>query len=227
MSAAHVGVAVRLKDKTMANLNLFTHPGTFRRINLKFIHEWLAPHRDYLGQRGFTLASAVTEGPVDYERLAAVFMEPDAAMPRQLMHSVALIHEMANEDAMTALLEGARQRNIPLEVGDDPDPADVAVQMWLKDPDLLEELHQLHQLDRPRGFVHFVTDRDPIPAFREPTDVQTAELEAALASGISNTSAAGARGCGCIGVRTSFGFCSGMVWRADGKKYCHRTGRTR
>jgi hypothetical protein len=165
----------------MANLNLFTHPGTFRRINLKFIHDWLAPHRDYLGQRGFALPEATAHGPLDYERLAAVFMEPDTAMPRQLMHSVALIHEMANDDAMNALLDGARQRNIPLEVGDDPDPADVAVQMWLKDPDLLEELHQLHQLDRPRGFVHFVTDRDPIPEFREPTDVQTADLEAVLA----------------------------------------------
>lgn len=165
----------------MANLNLFTHPATFRRIKPQFLNEWLAPFRDYLGRRGFTLPAAATEGPIDYELLAAVFMEPDAAMPRELMHSAALIHEMANEDAMNALIEGARPRNILLEVGDDPDPADVAVQMWLRDPELLEELHQLHQLDRPRAFVHFVTDREPVPTFHYPADNQIAELEAELA----------------------------------------------
>lgn len=165
----------------MANLSLFTHPATFRRIKPQFLNEWLSPYREYLGQRGLTLPVPEAEGPIDYERLAAVFMEPDAAMPRQLMHSASLIHEMANEDAMNALIEGARPRNILLQVGNDPDPADVAVQMWLRDPELLEELHQLHQLDRPRAFVHFVTERDPAPALREPADNQIAELEADLA----------------------------------------------
>lgn len=183
----------------MANLSLFTHPATFRRIKPQFLSEWLSPFREYLGQRGFTLPDVASRQPspgaiappspapagegqrIDYERLAAVFMEPDAAMPRQLMHSASLIHEMANEDAMNALIEGAGPRNILLEAGDDPDPADVAVQMWLRDPELLEELHQLHQLDRPRAFVHFVTDRDPVPGFHEPADNQIAELEADLA----------------------------------------------
>lgn len=165
----------------MANLNLFTHPATFHRMKPLFLNRWLTPYREYLAQRGFTLPAPGVEGPIDYERLAAVFMEPDAAMPRDLMHSAALIHEMANEDAMNALIEGAQPRNILLEVGDDPDPADVAVQMWLHDADLLEELHQLHQLDRPRAFVHFVTDANPLPEFREPSDNQIVGLEAELA----------------------------------------------
>jgi hypothetical protein len=139
----------------------------------EFLIAWLAPAREYLAQRGLTLPTDGADGPVDYERLAAVFMEPDAAMPRRLMHSAGLIHEMANESTMSTLLDGARQRGVELEVGDDPDPADVAVQLWLYDPNLLEELHQLHQLDRPRGFVHFVTDRDPVPGCRQQQAVRS------------------------------------------------------
>ena len=165
----------------MNNLNLFTHPGTFRRIQLQYLHAWLWPWREYLAGRGFAPPDAAADWAVDYERLAAIFMEPDAAMPRRLMHSASLIHEMSNDDAMQALLDGARLERVDLNVGDDPDPTDVAVQVWLVDPDLLEELHNQHQLDRPRSFVHFTTDRQPVPEFREPSDVAITALEAELA----------------------------------------------
>jgi hypothetical protein len=164
----------------MANLNSFTHPGTFRRIRPQDLISWLAPWRDYLARRGFTLPADPGE-PIDYDALAAVFMEPDTEMPRELMHSACMIHEMSNDGAMQSLLDGAKTERIELQVGDDPDPADVAVQLWLHDPDVLEELHNLHQLDRPRGFVHFTTDRDPVPEFREPTDEQLTTLENDLA----------------------------------------------
>jgi hypothetical protein len=39
----------------------------------------------------------------------------------------------------------------------------------------------VHQLDRPRSFVHFTTDRHPVPAFSEPSDVTMTALETALA----------------------------------------------
>ncbi len=165
----------------MSNINLFTHPETFRRIQLKGLCAWLGQWRDYLARRGFTVPDPAADSAVDYEGLAAVFMEPDGEMPRQLMHSAAMIHEMANEGAMGALLERARQENIKLDVGDDPDPADVAVQMCLGHADVLEEVHNLHQLDRPRSFVHFTTDRRRVPTFREPTDGALAGLEAEIA----------------------------------------------
>jgi len=165
----------------MNNLNLFTHPATFRRIQTEHLHAWLWPWREYLAERGFSIPATAANWAVDYDRLASIFMEPDAGMPRPLMHSASLIHEMANEDAMLALLDGIRMERLELNVGDDPDPADVAVQVWLADPDLLEELHNLHQLDRPRAFVHFTTDRNPVPAFSEPSDVTLTGLETELA----------------------------------------------
>lgn len=148
----------------------------------EYLCRWLEPARDYLAGRGFTLPPSGESAPLDYERLASIFMEPDAGMPRELAHSASLIHEMSTEAAMNDLLEGTRHLGVELPIGDDPDPVDVAVQVWLVDPKILEELHQMHQLDRPRGFVHFVTDRLPVPAFEEPTAGQLADLEANLAN---------------------------------------------
>jgi hypothetical protein len=164
----------------MANVNLFTQPGTFRRMKPEFLCKWLEPARDYLAGRGFVLP-AEGSGQIDFDRLAGIFMEPDAAMPRELMHSASLIHEMSTENAMHDLLDGIRHLQGKLVIGDDPDPVDVAVQVWLYAPDVLEEMHQMHQLDRPRGFVHFVTDRQPDEGFDGPTDEQKAALEAELA----------------------------------------------
>lgn len=102
-------------------------------------------------------------------------------MPRDLMHSASLIHEMSTEPAMNDLLDATRHLRMDLEIGDDPDPVDVAVQVWLRDPGIVEDVHQMHQLDRPRGFVHFVTGRRPVPAIEEPSEAQTRDLEAELA----------------------------------------------
>lgn len=165
----------------MSNLNLFSHPGTFRRMKIEFLRQWLEPARPYLAGRGLVLPTVGADGPIDYERLAGIFMEPDADMPRDLMHSASMIHEMSTEPAMLDLLDGTRHLGVSLKVGDDPDPVDVALQVWLINPRILEDMHQMHQLDRPRGFVHFVTDRSPVPAFVEPTDAQKQDLETELA----------------------------------------------
>lgn len=82
---------------------------------------------------------------------------------------------------MFDLLDGARHAGLVVDVGEDPDPVDVAVRVWLLDPTLLEDMHQLHQLDRPRGFVHFVTERQPDASFDGPTAKGRADLEADLA----------------------------------------------
>jgi hypothetical protein len=148
----------------------------------EFLIAWLAPAREYLAGREFILPASAGDGQIDYERLAGIFMEPDAAMPRELMHSASLIHEMSTEAGMNDLLDGIGHLGLKLDVGDDPDPVDVAVQIWIKNPKVLEEMHQMHQLDRPRGFVHFVTDQSPVPVIEKLTDAQTKDLEAELAS---------------------------------------------
>ncbi len=52
----------------MANLSLFTHPGTFRRMKPEYLCKWLEPARDYLAGRGFRLPP--TEEQADLGRRA-------------------------------------------------------------------------------------------------------------------------------------------------------------
>lgn len=47
----------------MANLNLFTHPGTFRRMEPEYLITWLTPAREYLAKHGFVLPDAAFSQP--------------------------------------------------------------------------------------------------------------------------------------------------------------------
>lgn len=164
----------------MATPPLFSRPETFRKIDPQHLRSWLAPYGSYLAGRGFMLPEPEAQGPINFPALAEVFIRPDTSMPKELCHSAALIQEMANDDAMMVLLDGAQARQIELGLGPDPDAADVAARMWIVCPEALEELHHQHRMETPRSFVHFATDRNPVPAFREPADSRIAELEAAL-----------------------------------------------
>ena len=165
----------------MANLSLFTRAETFRRMKPEYLRRWLEPSRAFLLKRGVTLPENGAAASIEYDRLAGIFLEPDAEMPRDLMHSATLIHEMSTVEAMSDLLDMTRQLGLKLDLGDDPHPVDVAVQVWLHQPKLLEEAHQLHELDRPRGFTHFIAAQDTLPKFEKPTEAQTRGLEAELA----------------------------------------------
>ena len=117
---------------------------------------------------------------IDYDRLADIFMNPTAGMPLELLESVFLIQEMANPPGMDLLLAGAEAHGIDVGHREDLSPADVAVQFWLMNPRLLENLHNCQEITRPRSFRYFSTDANPVPAFSGPTEKQIAALEERL-----------------------------------------------
>ena len=119
---------------------------------------------------------------IDYDMLAHVFVEAGEGMPEYLVDSLFIILEMADEAGMDAILDAQEEYGLVLQVGDDPDPADVAVQAWLQDKELLEEIHNQHQLTRPRSFTTFVAGVTEPPDFVPPTVEQMAALEARLAA---------------------------------------------
>jgi hypothetical protein len=191
--AVHLEAArrIRWKQRIMPNLNTrrFTNPDTLQRIRRASLLEWLAPASAYLAGRDLLLPAPESTDAPNYEKLASVFVEPDEAMPEYLVNSLFIIHEMADEAGMDAILDAIEAQNegkpeadkIVLNVGDDPDPADVAVQAWLQDKELLEEIHNQHQLTRPRSFIYFAAEGDEAPEFTPPTAEQITALEARLA----------------------------------------------
>ncbi|HTD68487.1 MAG TPA: hypothetical protein VK846_18350, partial [Candidatus Limnocylindria bacterium] len=69
--------------------------------------------------------------------------------------SLFLIQEMANPEAMDTLISARIERRLPTPASDDYTPIDLAVQTYLDAPALLEEVHNEHQLTRPRSFEYF------------------------------------------------------------------------
>ena len=66
-----------------------------------------------------------------------------------------LVDEMSTDPQMDRLLAAAIQREIKLSLTGNNSPADVAVQVWLQAPRLLEELHAENYTIRQKSFCCF------------------------------------------------------------------------
>lgn len=166
----------------MPNLNArrFTEPDTLSKIKREYLIRWLQPANGYLLSQGVVLPDAASTDEVDCKRLAAVFMDPGEDMPKNLVDSLYIIHEMSNQNGMDAILEAFTQTGMDLDISDEYVPADVAVQAWLMDSELLGQLHNQHQLILPRSFIYFSTATFPVPKFDPPSSDVLSALEASL-----------------------------------------------
>jgi hypothetical protein len=87
---------------------------------------------------------------------------------------------MTTQEAMLELLEAAPAKLCTFPDGVEPTPADVAVQVWLKDRDLLERKHSEQFLIRPKSFASYQGAKgaaDTVPQF---TDDMRVRLQDAL-----------------------------------------------
>jgi hypothetical protein len=119
----------------------------------------LLPHAAYLETRGVAISSSAAT-QVDFVRLSGVLMNPDESMPHRLVDALYLINEMAIVEGMDALLEAVQQSGRSLVSGSTATPADVAVEVWLNWPDLLDRKHAENLITRPRSFEYFLGRAD-------------------------------------------------------------------
>jgi hypothetical protein len=164
----------------------------------------LLPYAAYLESRGVAISSsAATE--VDLVRLSGVLMNPDENMPPRLVDALYLINEMATDEGMDALVEAVQQSGRSLESGPTATPADVAVEVWLKWPELLDRKHAETLITRPRSFEYFL-GRAGVPRAVPRDDLgKRSELERRLDDWFS----ANRRGRGCRVFRFDR---DGRVW---------------
>jgi len=107
-------------------------------------------------------------------------MTPDSDTPKELLDALFFVDEMANPEGMNALLDESQQQGLSLGGNPDPTPADVAVQVWLQNSDVLERKHAEQFLSRPRSFEYFRMNGTQIPPFDPPTQRELKPLEQAL-----------------------------------------------
>jgi hypothetical protein len=161
-------------------LRRFSCPETLKAIAPARLLNFLKPHRRFFLTRGMTLPQSASNGELDYEELAKVFMTPDTKTPKDLIDALYFVDEMATPEGMDALLAEAKQRKLKLGAGSDHSPADIAVQIWLLDKDILERKHAEHYLAKVRSFESYQMDRFKRPAFKRPTDKQLDALASDL-----------------------------------------------
>ncbi len=172
----------------MANFNLrrFANADVLKRISEDHLLALLAPHLTYFAGRGVSLAApehvlrvaepsatyggatpvpAVADG-IDYEALAGVFIDPDEAMPPELVDALYLINEMATPEGMQELLNLGDL--VTLDESQEQTPADVATQVFLKAPRLLEKKHGEQFVGERTSFVYFLSAKEPTGKFVAP-----------------------------------------------------------
>jgi hypothetical protein len=89
------------------------------------------------------------------------------------------INEMATPDAMDEFLEAATATGLSLNSGPEVTPADIAVQVWLADPEMFERKHAEQLVRRPRSFQSFQS-RENLEQDINPSPEALAALEADL-----------------------------------------------
>jgi hypothetical protein len=156
----------------------------------------LLPHAAYLESRGVMLPR-IEDAEIDLDLLSGVLMNPDENMPPRLVDALYLINEMATDEGMDALLEAVQRSGRSLEAGASATPADIAVEVWLKWPSLLDRKHAENLITRPRSFEYFIGRAKHLP----PVPPDDRERLAALERRLDDWFDGNRRGRGCRVLR--------------------------
>lgn len=159
----------------------FTHSSSLREIAPQHLIGLLRPHAEFLARHLAPLPEH-PGGRLDYEAIAAVVLQPRADTPPELIDALWHVHEMSTPAAMESLLDDAAAAGIQLEHDHNFSPADVAVQVWLADPDLLRRRHAESAVLRRKSFESFAASPDAGEDFRLPDKAGVASLEAQAAA---------------------------------------------
>ena len=137
------------------NPKRLTNPDIIRSIEPIRLLEFLAPYRSYLRDRDLPLPPARQATILDLDRLVEVLLTPSEKTPQDLLNAVFLIDELSTPQGMDALLATARHAGMPFDENQDHSPADVAVQVWLFSPAIVEDQHAWQAWRTPRKMECF------------------------------------------------------------------------
>lgn len=125
------------------NPKRFTRPDRLKTITPHRLINLLSSWANYFKERGVVWPSN-KEDPIPYEDIASVLMRPDGGTPEDLVDALYYIDESSSHEAMDRLFEAIEKAKVSIENDGQSSPADLAVQIWLKDPEFLKKQHSEH-----------------------------------------------------------------------------------
>ena len=161
------------------NPRRFSKPETLRTISRPRLLTFLARFEAFFQDCGLTLPAPGSADELDYGAISDVLMAPGPNPPLELIDALYRINDLTTDEGMNALLDAATDAGIPLE-GVDLAPADVALQVWLAAPQLLEQQQARQYAMRPRSFEYFPMVGSVVPDFVPATTERLLALEREL-----------------------------------------------
>lgn len=159
------------------NLRRFSHSEALKTIDRGHMLTFLLPYKDYFSGRGMALPSKTSSDGLDYDALASILVSPDTDTPPTLANALFFIHEMATPEGMDSLLDAAQSVGLSLDGSSKQTPADIAVQVWLQDRDILERKHAEQFLTSKRSFEYYQAEANPLPKFKKPSAATLKAME--------------------------------------------------
>jgi hypothetical protein len=151
-------------------IRVFTNPDGLKRIANVHLIALLDPWRKYFAGRGVEIPTDPgAEFP--HHDLASALMSYDENMPVELMNGLFYIDETASNETLDDLIDRGKEESIAIEKHGKSTPADIAVQIWLAKPQLLEERHTKALALQKQAFVYFPGKRRDgleLPQFSQP-----------------------------------------------------------
>ncbi len=165
----------------MATLNprRFAQPDALKAINPTRLLQFLDPYMSYLNGRGMIWPDNDAD-EINYVALADILMKPDDQIPTLMVDALYFVHEMATPEEMDNLIKAAKDKGIELDHDPNTTPADIAAQVWLKAPALLESMHAEVLVMKPKSFTHFKSQEFGPKAFTAPDEKTMEALQSEL-----------------------------------------------
>ncbi|MFO0873165.1 MAG: hypothetical protein U0575_04235 [Phycisphaerales bacterium] len=156
-----VGFGGRAKERLrMARkpkyLPRFNDPSVIFALDPGRLHALLLPHAAFLAAHGVALDPDPRR--FDHPAVAAVsivILAPHDDTPYELVDALTHIDEMATPEGMERLLNAAAAAHITLRPGVDRSPADLALEVWTANPELLRRQHAEHVVLRRRALLSY------------------------------------------------------------------------
>ncbi|MDF1569971.1 MAG: hypothetical protein P1P77_18290, partial [Spirochaetaceae bacterium] len=123
------------------NLRRFSKPEMLRRIDRKHLIGFLEPHAAYFSARGVELPPVQQEDGLDYNALGHILLTPDGSTPDDLAEALFYVNEVSTPEGFDSIQDEIAGTDIDVEIGENAAPADLAIQVWMADREIIEKVH--------------------------------------------------------------------------------------
>jgi len=162
------------------NLRRFSKTDVLKKIDSKYLYQFLAKYSEYFTSRGMCILKASDNFGTYYDLLSEILMTPDERTPAELSEALYYINEMCTPEAFDLIQDTIAGTEIDDIIKTNVSPADLVLQVWLIKPNLIERLHAQQFMFKPRAFEYFKSSSANTDSFKEATPETIKNLEADL-----------------------------------------------